>query len=274
MFRDILAFMPADERSQTVTDCAVALARMFDAHLDGVAVSCATSDQDSLLGATSITLELVLRYEAGMESRAAALNQFKSAAEQAGLVCSVKSICTTPDPFDPKISRASRLHDLTIIMQPETSGLDYSLTEAVLFNSGRPILMLPRDHRGPVNLEHIAICWDGGRPAARAVQDALPLIRIASTIDIIAVDEEDIGGPTCSDALARYLQRHELRAQIRRPDSNGHTIHDTLLREAERSGSHLLVMGGHGYHRYGEFVLGEVTRGMMGSTTMPAFLSH
>jgi hypothetical protein len=65
------------------------------------------------------------------------------------------------------------------------------LPETEMFNSGRPMLMVPYIYRGLLKLDRIMICWDGGRPAARAVHDAMPLLHQAEAIDVVTVNEDE-----------------------------------------------------------------------------------
>jgi hypothetical protein len=276
MFKDILAYLPPDNRAQAIIDCAVSLAHRLDAHLDGIAVVEALVNRDIPVGATSAALELVLQYEAGMKQCAQALRRFETAAKAAGVSCATRAVCDTPDPVDLKLLQASRLYDLAIVIRPERSQakLDHALCEAVLFDSGRPMLIVPGMHRGALDLDHISICWNGGRQAARAVHDALPLLRQARTIDIIAVNEDDVSGATCSEALASHLHRHQLSAHVRRLRSASSDVSSTILLAVADAGSHVLVMGCDGYARYKEFRLGEVTHGIIDMTTIPAFVAN
>ena len=97
----------------------------------------------------------------------------------------------------------SRLYDLNIVAQPDRSNPSQTdfLSEAVLFGSGRPMLMIPYITRAPIKTDRVLICWDGGIPAARAVYDAMPFLRKAKTIDVVAVNEKE-------DASAKHRRRH------------------------------------------------------------------
>jgi hypothetical protein len=274
--KDILAYVPPDQRADDIIDCAVSIARMFDAHIDGIALIGHSTDPQMLVGASSSALEIVMNFETAMSCCVRALHQFEIAAQHAGIVYGTKAICDRSESVDRKLCHASRLYDLSIVMQPQVSNPNYdnALPEVVLFDSGRPMVMVPCIHRGPFRSDRIAICWDGGRSAARAVHDAMPLLRKAKAIDIIAVNENDPTGPMSSDALVGHLNRHQLGGRVQRLKSDHWSIHTTILSAAADAGSDLMIMGGYGHSKFGEFILGGVTRGIFESMTVPAFISH
>lgn len=137
------------------------------------------------------------------------------------------------------------------------------------------MLMVPYIHKGPLNLDRVLVCWDGGRPAARAVHDAMPFLRRAKTIDVLAVneDEDDVGQAT-TNALLAHLMRHDLAATAHHFTAPPTNVHNTILSMASDCGADLLVMGGYGHSRLREFILGGVTRGIFKSLTLPALISH
>jgi len=276
MLKDIIAYLPADDRAKAIIDCAISLALRFDTHLDGIAVAGGMADREIPIGATSAALELVLQYEAGIKRCTSVLRLFELAAKEAGVAYDTKAVCDAHDVIDPKLLQISRLYDLSIVVQPKSSNarLDHAMCEAVLFDSGRPMLMVPALYRGPFDLSHVSICWDGGRRAARAVHAALPFLQQAGTIDIVAVNESDRNSATSCDALATHLARHRLNVRIQRLEADRSNVHTAILLAAANAASCLLVMGGHGYAKYKDFVLGEVTCGIFKAMTIPAFVSN
>jgi hypothetical protein len=72
---------------------------------------------------------------------------------------------------------AARPSDIVIVSRP-TGGLslDRDLTEAILFTSGRPVLVIPPHWKQSPEFKNVLIGWDGGARAARAVGDAMPLL--------------------------------------------------------------------------------------------------
>lgn len=166
------------------------------------------------------------------------------------------------------------LHDLSIIeVKPGAIG-QRELAEGLVFGSGRPILVLPAaSPLAPVH-DHIAIAWDGGRAAARAVQDAMPLLTRARSVTLLtAFDDKAIGEATVA-GLAAYLSRHGVETRHHDVSSAGIRIGAALQTGAKEQGAGLLVMGAFGHTRIRDFVLGGATRSMLDDVKLPIFLSH
>jgi nucleotide-binding universal stress UspA family protein len=118
-------------------------------------------------------------------------------------------------------------------------------------------------------------CWDGSRPAARALADAMPLLSRARNVDIVIVEGERIKSDEIPGAdVAQHLARHGLKVDVRRIPRGSIEIKDVLLNHAADSAADLVVMGGYGHSRVREFILGGVTRGMLESMTVPTLMSH
>jgi nucleotide-binding universal stress UspA family protein len=126
-----------------------------------------------------------------------------------------------------------------------------------------------------MTLGRIMICWDGSRAAARAVADALPLLKKAEQVEVVIVSAK----PTKTDEvpgadLGQHLARHGLRVDIKHITSPDIDVPSTILSYAADSSADMIVMGGYGHSRLREFVLGGVTRGLLESMTVPILMSH
>ena len=273
-FKDILAHVPLDESAEGVIRSAVSMARLFTAHIDGVVAVEKTDSQQRPLGIGPIALQTVADFESTMRTAAQVLRKFETAAEKAALSYGKRVIADKADSIDRTLLRISRLYDLSIVVQPRLSptAVREATLKAMLFDSGRPVILLPLEHRGGIDLDRIAICWDGGRYAARAVHDAMPLLENARSIDIIAVNEDD-NLDTSSEALAIHLTRRQLGSTVRRLSSDLIGIHKAILSVVADAGSGLVIMGGYGHSKAGRFVLGGVTRDAFENMTVPTFIS-
>jgi nucleotide-binding universal stress UspA family protein len=169
----------------------------------------------------------------------------------------------------------ARLRDLTI-MPVEENGLSGPWNpEAVVFGSGRPVLLLPRASQKPFALDTATVAWDFSRPAARAVADALPLLAQAKRVHIVTViNEKRIDTKGSGPELAKHLARHGVEVILDTVDAAGRPIGEALQYSAQSHDSDLLVMGAFGHSRLREFVLGGATRSMMSRPPLPIFLSH
>ena len=137
------------------------------------------------------------------------------------------------------------------------------------------MLMVPFIHKGPLDIKHVGIAWNGGRLAARALHDALPFITAAQAVTVIVVNE-DLGdtGESCSVELISHLARRGINARVERLTAGQVSVHGTILSIAADRSIDLLVMGGYSHSRLQERILGGVTRAMFESMTVPVLMSH
>lgn len=150
-----------------------------------------------------------------------------------------------------------------------------AFVEGLVFEAGRPVLMLPESTSEALNFDRVAVAWDGSSVAARALANAMPLLREASAVSIVQITgEKDLSkGATPSDA-ARNLKLHGINAEvINVPLENGDAA-ATLQSYCSRDSRRLLVMGAFGQSRARQFVLGGVTRSIIDAPAMPVLLSH
>ena len=275
MLNDIVVHIPVYRPADPVIDCAVSLAGLFGAHLDGIA-----SIYQSLnpwMGPEASAVAVATQYETSVEQAASALDRFEIAARHMGILHGSKRLFSVSYAETQTLSELSRLYDLNIVIQPDRSWPSHGdmLPEIVLFNSGRPMLMVPYIYRGLLKLDRIMICWDGGRPAARAVHDAMPLLLKAEAIDVLTVNEDKVHmGEASSAALIAHLARHDLSARLHQFTAEASGIYNSILSLAADTGTDLIVMGGYGHSKFREFILGGVTRGIFESLTVPALISH
>ena len=275
MFNDIAVLLPVDRPAGALIDCAASVASRFEAHLDGIA--CVYQALNPMIASEAAAIVMAAQYETSVEQAAIVLDQFEIAARRLGIPHDAKSTFNVSYAATRTVTEMSRLYDLNIIAQPDRSNPSQTdfLSEAVLFGSGRPVLMVPYITRAPIGTDRVLICWDGGVPAARAVHDAMPFLRKATTIDIVAVNEaEDDAGEVSSAALIAHLARRDLSATPHRLTADTSNIHNAILSLAADNDTDLIVMGGYGHSRLREFILGGTTRGMFESLTVPALISH
>jgi nucleotide-binding universal stress UspA family protein len=171
----------------------------------------------------------------------------------------------------------ARRFDLSVIAQPqpEEPTLGRLFIEAALFESGRPMLVVPYIQTAGLQLDRVLVGWDGSRSAARAIGDAMPFLVRAKAAEIVMV----AGEPAKSDELpgsdiAHHLARHGVKVEVERISATAVDIASTILSHAADVSADFLVMGGYGHSRMREFMLGGATRGILGSMTIPTLMSH
>ncbi|MDE8654642.1 universal stress protein [Novosphingobium album (ex Liu et al. 2023)] len=150
-----------------------------------------------------------------------------------------------------------------------------AMTEGLIFEAGRPVLLLPEPGGAPLRFDHVVIGWDGSRAAARALADSLSFCRAASKVTIASVTKDkDLSKAAPVSDVVRHLGRHDVAAEAIEIPADGSDAGLVLQSFCERSGGDLLVMGAYGHSRVREFVLGGATRSVLEAPKLPIFLSH
>ena len=277
MFRNILVHIPSERPVRPVIEVAVALTMARRSHLDAVAIGYESMGGVGMLvgsGGAAVAAVVGAEQERAQERADAAISVFEVEAKLAEIAYGVRSFAAIPAEAGEAIGALARLYDMTIVLQPDSSKSSYDndIPQAILFNSGGPMLMVPYIHKGPLDTHHVGIAWDGSRLAARALRDAMPFLMGAKAVTVIAVNEE--AGEASSDQLVGHLARRGIAARVQRLAVERGDVQAAILSIAAESNMGLLVMGGYGHSRLHERILGGVTRGMFESMTVPVLMSH
>jgi nucleotide-binding universal stress UspA family protein len=276
MIKDILANLSATKDGGPAGDYAVSAAAALQAHLTGVAFI--YDPVVPVSGAGYIPAEVIESQEADNETAAkAAIKKFLMATDRAGISADPLTISASLAGAGDKFARIARRFDLAIVgqAQPETSTLEEIIGETTLFESGRPVIFVPYIQKGAFKLDNVMVCWDGSRPAARAIGDAMPILVKAGGVEIVIVTKErgkkdEIEGVD----MGQHLARHGVKVEVHRIPGGDIDVADALLSHAADSGTDFIVMGGYGHSRFREFVLGGVTHSIFRSMTVPVLMSH
>ncbi len=176
-------------------------------------------------------------------------------------------------------ARFARYADLTLI-SPQTPGFESMQTwvmNGALFESGRPMLLLPA---GPTPFpapRKVMIAWDASVEASKAVRDAIGLMKAADEVHAVLIDPVpsfDGHGPEPGADLATYLGRHGIEATVHRLPREGKETGEVLRRAASDLGADLIVMGGFGHSRLRQRIFGGTTTEMLKHATIPVLMAH
>ncbi|OCK53602.1 universal stress protein [Bradyrhizobium sp. LMTR 3] len=279
MFRNLLAHIPSERPPRPVIEGSVSLAHAWGAHLDAFSVGYVTATNVPVVaeGGAAVAAIFEVEGERARERAESQLGVLEVEAKNAGIPCSSRALVAMPADAASIAGAMARLYDLTIVLQPEfdRETFDNALPQEILFQAGGPVLFMPYTFRGAFTARRIGICWDGSRLAARALRDAMPLLRRADALTIIAVANGEAPPVECtSEHLLRHLARAGLPARIASFTADRSDIQPGLLSIAADESLDLLVMGGYGHSRLQEIVLGGVTREMLRSMTVPTLMSH
>lgn len=276
MFKDIIVPLALGAEKDPARDYAFSLAQAFEAHITGVAYELEPIAPPTIIG--TIPADFLTEQKANAVKQAAeAVARFETQANHLGVPHEARTLSVRLAEAAVAFARLARRYDLVVAPQatPESSGIEELTIEAALFQSGRPLLMVPYIQTKPLTLDRVAIAWDGGEQAARAVHDAMPLLLKAKHVQVVTISTRRMPADEIPAAdIARHLARHGLEVEAKRLVSGELDIASTLLSHFADEGIDLVVMGGYGHSRIREFILGGATRGILASATVPAFMAH
>lgn len=190
-------------------------------------------------------------------------------------------ICTTETPhlryteLLAAFSRQARLHDLTIVdAESGAFDVDRGLIEALLINSGRPLLVVPPG-RDAFSCRRIVLAWDGSAKAARAAADALPFLQAAENVDVVSITGEKALPDTIMGAdIAPHLSRHGVKVTVHCLAATRGDVAQALRDAAARFEAEMIVMGGYVHSRLRQLMLGGVTQSLLRQSPASLLMSY
>lgn len=174
----------------------------------------------------------------------------------------------------PIVTGRARAADLSVVPGIAAAGDEFwaGVRDAVLFQSGRPALIVPDEARSAFG-ETVVVAWKDGVEAVRAVAAAAPFFAKAASVSLLSVAESDEDDPSLA-AMAEYLTLSGLKVEALRIAASAGGVAKTLLGEASAKPGALLVMGAYGHWRWREWVFGGVTQEVLRSATLPVLMAH
>ncbi len=277
-YKTLLAVLQGKREAERVLDCALPLATRFGAHLIGVHAEAIPipyvtpmgfPDTDFIATSTEINEKRTSEIQALFESRAA----------REGLSFEWQALQNVSGDSAVSAISAARTSDLIIVQQSDPDGESGSVAnlEALLFESGRPVLFVP--HAMPVEsaFKKILIAWNGTQQAARATFDALPFIVAAEQTEILSIDAPDNAMQDAAVAgvdLASALSRHGANVTVASQASGGIGTAETIENRVSETGAELLVMGAYSQSWLKEFFFGGATRTMLQSMPVATLMAR
>jgi nucleotide-binding universal stress UspA family protein len=278
-YRSLLVQLGADAACPERVKVAIALARDQGAHLVGLAAT-GRLDLPVAVDAATMSAGLIEAAWSAMRTQAAlAAQSFTDACTNARLR-SVEAVVVEEDAAAALV-RHAHCSDLVLLGQVDRDAPGHRMAsevlETVLMGCARPVLVVPYAGRQAAVSQRPMVAWDDSREAARAVADALPLLRRAECVQVLAwregPDEDTVPLAARLQALQQWLAWHGVRAETA-VEVTTIDIADAMLSRAADLDADLLVMGAYGHRRLAERLLGGATRGLLQSMTLPVLMSH
>jgi nucleotide-binding universal stress UspA family protein len=173
---------------------------------------------------------------------------------------------------DAALGGLGRVHDITVIGRPGGRGARMTTIESALFDSGRPVLMAPPV--APATLgETVLIHWNASTETARCTLFAMPVLRKAKRVSLIAVEGAMAPGPSIKDAVG-YLEANGVAASDKTVMGQRIRPGEAILAEAAAIGADLLIKGAYTQSRLRQMIFGGATSHILSNAELPVFFAH
>jgi nucleotide-binding universal stress UspA family protein len=283
-FKDILVHLDNGPRSATRLAIATGLARRCGASLTGVYVVDIPSAEFFYGAAMPLAAGGAERVVDQIRSEAIAAAEpveaaFRELLRREGLDGGWRLV---EGNLPATVALHARYADLTVLGQANPyehrDGLGHdAVAVSTVMTSGRPVLAVPFAGEFPTLGQRVLVAWNASREAARAVNDAMPLLREAAAVTVLAVNPRrgiNGHGDVPAADIALHLARHGVRAEAAHTVASDIPDGEALLSYAADISADLIVSGAYGHSRARELVFGGVTRTLLTEMTAPVFLSH
>lgn len=274
--KDLLVYVDATKASAARVALAARLAKRCEAHLVGVHASL-LFEAVRAAGYGAFAQAYPALEQAAQQREADAKATFEAAIAREGIAGEWRAsrVVTMAEAVV-----HARYADLAIVGQSDPDQSEPAplpTAEDVLLDSGRPVLIVPYAGRfGDVG-QRVLIGWNASREAARAVNDALPLLARAASVTVLSVNPV-VGatrhGEVPGADIGVHLARHGVKVAVETTRVSELDASDVLLNRAADLGADLIVAGGYGRSRLRELVLGGVTRDLLRRMTVPVLMAH
>ncbi len=175
---------------------------------------------------------------------------------------------------DLAIGQLARLYDVTILARPVLNAPvpRGDLLETVLFESGRPVLIVPPE--APKNLGQVVLlAWNGSTESARAITFAQPFLRLAKRVVVLTVEGGTVAGPDAVE-VEHMLLRAGVAAEVSDVQTAGRSIGEVILTEADQVGADLLIKGAYTHSRLRQMIFGGATKHILAEANLPVLMVH
>jgi nucleotide-binding universal stress UspA family protein len=274
-YKTILVHIDPGKRCATRVEVAIRLAQQHDAHLVALHALAPFEPPGYVMAEMGPAIIDSQKHAAAAELvRTERL--FNEQASAAGLR-NAEWRTAIDDPVDAMTLHA-RYADLVVVGQTDHtdgSNVPSDFPERLVLAAGRPVLILPSVGSFPTLGKRVLIAWNASREATRALTDAIPMLRAAASVNVMAVNpRRGEHGKLPGADIGLYLARHGVRVDVKTDLGAEIDVGNELLSRAADLDADLIVMGCYGHSRLKEWVLGGATRTILESMTAPVLMSH
>lgn len=287
-YKTILVHVDASPHNHKRVEIAARLALETGAHLVGTAATGVPGMYylPGTLGDGNLQLTTLL--EMLKERANLALAEFEAIVQKMGLSSYETRIAD--DEAGVGVSLQARYSDLLVLGQTDpdegSPAVRDDFPAYVLMNSSRPLLIVPYAGKFDSIGKKVLIAWDASQQATRAVTAAIPLLKLAQSVEVAIFNPASTPqahGEQPGADIALFLARHGVKVEVSTHVTSDPSrsrrmadldIGNALLSHAADADSDLIVMGGYAHSRFREVLLGGVTDTILTSMTVPVLLAH
>jgi nucleotide-binding universal stress UspA family protein len=254
---------------------ALGLAGAFEAHLEALVLELDVVSPKSVYG-RQIAAEARVQVHERNQQAGAVAGALRAAARAHGIdalvVTDRSHIHSTPE----IAADRARIVDIVVAGVCDVGLLSERLVaEALVFESGRPVIIVPTDYHDSFQAERVVVAWDFSRVAARALAEAIPILHRAKDVTLVSFgDDKAFSSSINQNDVLAALARRGVQATFAHAERGSRNIGDAINAEALERRADLLVMGGYGHSRLRDFVLGGATQGILKAPAVPTLISH
>lgn len=274
-YKDILVHVDTAKSAAARLDFAAALAQRHDAHLTALHVVPPPYIPADIMG-TGVGAEVVTWHREQRDRRLADFRDLIAQVQQRHGISIEQRVADGG--IEPTILDHSRYTDLIVVSQPaDLLDLEQPIQPSpgnLVIGAGCPVLVLPAAGKEYIAAGHVLIAWKPCAEAARAVRGALPLLKQAKAVTVLAANVDTSDQPRVAGAdIATHLARHGVKVTVTPFTAPDMDVGSLLLARAADLGADMIVMGGYGHSRLREMVLGGVTYHILKNQFIPVFLA-
>jgi len=179
---------------------------------------------------------------------------------------------------DAFIGSYGRVFDLIVLGRPGPAPENPRMPplEAALFDSGRPVLIVPKVAPKSIG-QNVLVAWNRSTEQAHTNTFAMPFLHRAEKVTVLMVEGGPTPGPSGEEA-ALHLRRNGIKAEsltLKRTERmSAEGVGEVILERAAALGCDLLVKCAYTQSRLRQMIFGGATRHILANATLPVLMAH
>ena len=273
--KNVLVTYNGTESSNAALQAAVLVQKKYGAHLTGILTQCyqtpAAKNAQSWMPKAVFTTIAQLESEERERIRQNFLTATNSIDDDMR-----HWVAKRGDPSS-TVADYSSLFDLTIIGRRDVLNNPDHLDlhpDKIALQSGKPVLVIPKDHQVDNLNDHAIIAWDGRRAACRALSDAMNILETKKIVTILRINTGSSENNLTDISIEEILLRHGIRTKSVTLDTKGASVEKVMLNYLNSIDPTLLIMGAYEHSKFKRRSISPLSSSIIGNTKMTVFMSY